>query len=128
MNIASVDDAGVQQVLQQAYEERLLRGRRLMMAKKIVEQRRRRGKGLRSERSIRDQPPVSSTSLVRAYKEDADKKRVLIQKAEIAKDRLVFVTQALLTLLRDENFANLLRAEGLETMPKNLAERFAQVT
>ena len=127
MNIASVDDAGVQQVLQQAYEDKLLRGRRLMMAKKIVEQRRRRGKGLRSERSIRDSAPISSTSLIRAYKEDADKKRVLIQKAEIAKDRLVFVTQALLNLLRDENFANLLRAEGLETMPKNLAERFAQV-
>jgi ParB family chromosome partitioning protein len=126
VNIASVDDAGVQQVLQQAYEDKLLRGRRLMLAKRIVEQRRRRGKGLRSDRSLRDQAPISSTSLIRAYKEDADKKRVLIQKAEIARDRLVFITQALQNLLQDEDFATLLRAEGLDTLPKNIADRFVQ--
>lgn len=127
VSIASTDDAGVQHVLQQAYEDKVLRGRRLMLAKRIVEQRRRRGKGLRSERSTSDQPPLSSTSLIRAYKEDADKKRLLIQKAEVARDRLVFVAQALLNLLKDDNFTTLLRAEGLETMPRNLAERFAQV-
>jgi ParB family chromosome partitioning protein len=127
VSIASVDDSGVQQVLQQAYEDKLLRGRRLMMAKRIVEQRRRRGKGLRSDRSLPDQPTLSSTSLVRAYKDDADKKRLLIQKAEIARDRLVFVIQALRNLLEDENFTTLLRAEGLDTLPKNLADRFAQV-
>jgi ParB family chromosome partitioning protein len=127
VNIASADDAGVQQVLQQAYEDKVLRGRRLMMAKRIVEQRRRRGKGLRSDRPAPGQPPITSTSLIRAYKEDADKKRLLIRKAEIARDRLVFVSQALLNLLKDENFTTLLRAEGLETMPKNLAERLAQV-
>jgi ParB family chromosome partitioning protein len=127
VNIASTDDADVQQVLQQAYEDKILRGRRLMMAKRIVEQRRRRGKGLRTDRSGAHQAPISSTSLIRAYKEDADKKRLLIRKAEFARDRLVFVSQALLNLLKDENFTTLLRAEGLETMPKNLAERFAQV-
>lgn len=127
VSIASTDDADVQQVLQQAYEDKVLRGRRLMMAKRIVEQRRRRGKGLRTDRSGSHQQPISSTSLIRAYKEDADKKRLLIRKAEFARDRLVFVSQALLNLLKDENFTTLLRAEGLETMPKNLAERFAQV-
>jgi ParB family chromosome partitioning protein len=127
--IASVDDAGIQQVLQQAYEDKTLRGRRLMLAKRIVEQRRRRGKGLKSDRSCsHDQPPLSSTSLIRAYKEDADKKRLLIQKAEIARERLVFITQALRNLLQDENFTTLLRAEGLDTLPKNLAGRFAEAS
>jgi ParB family chromosome partitioning protein len=129
VSIASVDDAGIQQVLQQAYEDKTLRGRRLMLAKRIVEQRRRRGKGLKSDRSSsRDQPPLSSTSLIRAYKEDADKKRLLIQKAEIARERLVFITQALRNLMQDENFTTLLRAEGLDTLPKNLAGRFAEVS
>jgi ParB family chromosome partitioning protein len=33
------------------------------------------------------------------------------------------VTEALRTLLSDDNFRNLLRAEGLETLPRKLAER-----
>ncbi len=125
VDIATVDDAGVQQVLQQAYENKVLRGRKLMLARRMVEQRRRRGKGLRSDRSGRDQPPLSSTALIRAYKEDTDKKRLLIRKADIARDRLVFVTQAMRRLFADENFITLLRAEALETLPKNLADRLA---
>src|SRR5690349_1891579 len=38
VSIASVYDARIQQVLQQAYEQKVLQGRRLMMAKRIVEQ------------------------------------------------------------------------------------------
>lgn len=45
VSIAAADDASVQQVLQNAYEDKVLRERRLIMAKRIVEQRRRRGKG-----------------------------------------------------------------------------------
>jgi ParB family transcriptional regulator, chromosome partitioning protein len=41
--IAQAEDSEVQNVLQQAYEEKLLRGQRLMAAKKLIEQRRRRG-------------------------------------------------------------------------------------
>lgn len=125
VGIATVDDASVQDVLQQAYENKLLRGRRLMLAKRMVEQRRRRGKGLRSDRTQRDQTPLSSNSLIKAYREDADKKRLLIRKAEVARNRLVFVTEALRNLLNDDNFVNLLRAEGLDTLPRNIADRLA---
>jgi ParB family transcriptional regulator, chromosome partitioning protein len=37
--------------------------------------------------------------------------------------RLVFVTEAMRKLLADDNFVTLLRAEALETLPKNLAMR-----
>src|SRR3546814_11432899 len=47
VEIAEADDQGIQQALQRAYETNLLRGRKLLIAKKIVEQRRRQGKGLR---------------------------------------------------------------------------------
>jgi ParB family chromosome partitioning protein len=103
-----------------------LRGRKLILAKRLIEQRRRRGKGLRSDRSRGDQPPLSSTALVRAYREDADKKRILIRKAETTRDCLVFVTQALRALFADDHFVTLLRAEGLETLPKNLSERMGE--
>lgn len=122
IDIADTDDAGVQEALQQAYESKQLRGRKLTAAKRLIEQRRRRGKGLRSDGQRREAGAVSSTALLRTYKEDVDKKRLLIRKAERSRDRLVFVTQALRSLLDDENFVTLLRAEGLDTLPRNLAE------
>ena len=47
----------------------------------------------------------------------------MVKKAEFAQQRLLFVIEALRQLLADEHFSNLLRAEGLDTLPKQLAER-----
>jgi ParB family transcriptional regulator, chromosome partitioning protein len=47
VDIAQAEDTEVQSILQQAYEKKLLRGRRLMIAKRLIEQRRRRGKGFK---------------------------------------------------------------------------------
>ncbi len=66
---------------------------------------------------------ISSESLIRAYKDDTDRKRMFVRKAEATKDRLVFVTAALKALFADEHFVTLLRAEGLDTLPRNLANR-----
>jgi len=52
-----------------------------------------------------------------------DRKRLLIRKAEATKNRLIFMTEAARKLLADENFVTLLRAEGLDTLPRNLAAR-----
>ncbi len=123
VEIAEADDSGVQRALQQAYEKKELRGRKLMIAKRVIEQRRRRGKGLRTN-GPKQQDNVSSDSLIRAYRQDTDKKRHLIRKAEATRDRLIFATEALRKLLRDENFVTLLRAEHLDTLPRNLAARF----
>jgi ParB family transcriptional regulator, chromosome partitioning protein len=122
IEIAQADDAEVQAILQQAYEKKLLRGRKLMIAKRLIEQRRRRGKGFRTGAQRREQP-LSSTTLIRAYREDVDRKRVLIRKANATRDRLIFVTEAMRKLFAEENFVTLLRAEGLDTLPKNLADR-----
>lgn len=119
--IADTDDAGVQDILQKAYESRQLRGRRLLMAKRLIESRRRRGKGLRG--SYHRTGLVSSDALLRAYRDDAEKKRLLVRKAEATRDRLVFMTEAIRKLFADENLVTLLRAEGLDTLPKNLADR-----
>lgn len=122
VEIAGAADADIQDILQHAYEKKLLRGRRLMTAKRLIEQRRRRGKGFRGGVQTRQQP-VSSASLIRAYREDVDRKRVLIRKANTTRDRLIFVTEAMRKLFAEENFITLLRAEGLDTLPKNLASR-----
>lgn len=122
VEIAGAADADIQDILQHAYEKKLLRGRKLMTAKRLIEQRRRRGKGFRGGVQTRQQP-VSSASLIRAYREDVDRKRVLIRKANTTRDRLIFVTEAMRKLFAEENFITLLRAEGLDTLPKNLASR-----
>jgi ParB family chromosome partitioning protein len=122
VEIAGAADADIQDILQQAYEKKLLRGRKLITAKRLIEQRRRRGKGFRGGSQTR-QHPVSSASLIRAYREDVDRKRVLIRKANTTRDRLIFVTEAMRKLFAEENFITLLRAEGLDTLPKNLATR-----
>jgi ParB family transcriptional regulator, chromosome partitioning protein len=123
VDIANSGDAEVQNALQHAYENNLLRGRKLLIAKRLVEQRRQRGKGLSNKPSPRGQGTISSAALLRAYKQDTEKKSLMIRKADVARNKLVFVAQALRTLFADEHFATLLRAEGLETLPHNLAER-----
>ncbi len=122
VQIADSSDNTVQAALQQAYENGLLRGRRLMVAKRLVEQRRRRGKGFQLRGTKRPQA-LSPNTLIRTYKQDVERKRLLVRKAEATRDRLTFVIQALRTLFADEHFVTLLRAEGLDTLPRNLAER-----
>ena len=124
VDIAAADDEDVQIILQQAYEKKLLRGHKLIAARRLIEQRRRRGKGIKiSGNGQRRERALSSNALVRAYREDVDRKRLLIKKAGTTRDRLIFVTEAVRKLLVDENFVTLLRAEGLDTLPRNLAER-----
>ena len=62
---------------------------------------------------------------MRAYEREADRQRLMIKKAEIAQNRLLFIVEAMRQLLADENFMTLLRAEGLATMPRTLADLIA---
>jgi ParB family chromosome partitioning protein len=122
VQIAEADDIGVQEALQQAYEKRLLRGRRLLIAKRIVENRRRRGRRLELSTSRSTSRP-SSRSLVKAYREDTDRKRLLIRKADATRSRLIFITHALRELLNDEKFVSLLKTEKLDSIPRKLIVR-----
>jgi ParB family chromosome partitioning protein len=124
VEIAEADDTEVQQVLHQAYERKLLRGQKLTAVKRLIAQRQRQGKGFKSSGSgQKPKRPLSVDRLLRTYREDTDKKRLLVRKAEATYGRLVFVTEALRKLLADESFVTLLRAEGLSTFPSNLGAR-----
>ena len=121
--IASVDDAEIQRILQQAYDNKQLRGHRLVAVKRLLQQRQRRGKHLRNDERKRTKP-ISLVGVLRTYQEDTHKKRALMRKADATKGRLVFVVEALRKILADEAFTKLLQAEGLDTLPRNLSERF----
>jgi ParB family chromosome partitioning protein len=61
--------------------------------------------------------------VVRAFRREQERQREAIKKAELCEKRLTFSTSALRQLCRDEHFINLLRAEGLDTLPQYLAEQ-----
>jgi ParB family chromosome partitioning protein len=112
----------VQAALQDAYESGQLRGGQLMQARKILQRRSTLGKSI-DHRPMRKGSSVTTSSLVRNYQREVERQRLLIRKAEFAQQRLLFVIEALRQLLADEHFSNLLSAEGLNTLPKQLAER-----
>jgi ParB family chromosome partitioning protein len=124
--IAAADDEGVQRSLMQAYESGKLRGSALVKARRLIEQRKTRGKSLRGDgpraRGAR-KAAVTAESVVRTYNKEVQRQMVLVKKARLCETRLTFIQTALGDLFRDDNFVNLLRAEGLDTMPKNLRDR-----
>ena len=125
VDIADADDVGVQRVLRQAYEKKLLRGGRLLAAKRLVEARQKHGKG-RANTVERPRKNLSVETLLKTYENDVEKKKVLLRKASATRSELLFLTQALKALMADENFVTLLRAEGLASLPKQVADRLTQ--
>lgn len=122
VEIAEAEDADVQRVLHEAYEKKLLRGHSLIAAKRLIEIRRSQGPRVKvtERRRVR---PMSVDALLRAYRQDVDKKRMIVRDATSTRGMLLFVVEALRALRADEAFVNLLRAEGLYTLPAKLAER-----
>lgn len=119
---AGNDDKAIQTALQQAYELGNLRGRQLIRARRVIERRMVLGRSARRG-TPRKRTGVTSSSLVRTYQKEVERQRLLVRKAEFTQQRLLFVTCALRELFADENFTNLMRAEGLGSLPKYLAER-----
>jgi ParB family chromosome partitioning protein len=108
-------------LLQEAYENGQLKGRQIIEAKRLIEKRQELGPSSPTAAQIK--PPTSSYSLVRTYQKEVERQRKMVLKAEHAHQRLLLVVQGLKKLFADENFVTLLRAEGLDTLPKYLAER-----
>jgi ParB family transcriptional regulator, chromosome partitioning protein len=122
VEIAEADHHDVQSALSNAYERGLLRGRRLLAAKKLVETRQRRGKGL-ANGDGRPRRQMSADSLVKAYQEDTDRKRVMIRRTEATRNRLLFIVEAIRRLSQDQQFLGIIEDEDLATMPENIANR-----
>lgn len=125
MEIARAKEADVQKALADAYEQKTLPGNQILAIRKIVDQRNLTGKTLhaigRGPQSARKQ--VTAAALIRAYRKETDRQKLLVRKATLAQSRLLFVVNALKRLLADDHFVTLLRAEAMNTIPAPLAER-----
>lgn len=119
---AGSNDKDIQAALQEAYENGQLRGNHLIQARKVIEKRRSLGRTIArgAPRKVQD---VTSSSLIRTYQHEVERQKLMVKKAEFAQQRLLFVAEAMRQLMANENFTNLLRAEGLDTLPQYLADR-----
>jgi ParB family chromosome partitioning protein len=125
MEIVRAKEGDIQEALAEAYEKRSIPGNQILAIRRIIELRNMKGKGMERPERTSSQPKkkVTAETLVRAYRKETERQRLLIKKANVSQTRLLFVINALRRLLADEHFVTLLRAEVLLTLPRPLAER-----
>jgi ParB family chromosome partitioning protein len=122
IDIAKTEGKEAQQELLKAYESRQLNQTSIRVVKKLIDQRQFFGKSLgrRGRQARRNRH--TAEGLVNAYRKESQRQKLMVKKAKFCEARLVFVQAAFGRLLTDEDFINLLRAEGLATVPKFIAE------
>jgi ParB family chromosome partitioning protein len=122
MEIVRANEAETQRELLKGYEAKQLSWNAIRTVKRLMDQRRyvgkERDKGTRIRKSR-----TSVEAMVNAYKRESQRQKLLVKKARVCDAKLLFVVTAFEKLLADENFVNLLRAEGLATMPKYLSAK-----
>ena len=125
VGISGASDEDSQRLLMEAYERKDMNQKTLAAFKRVLDQRRHFGRnyGTRHRDSGRR---TSAESLVRAYRLESQRQKLMVRKAKLCEAKLLSVSAAIKVLVGDEDYINLLRAEKLETMPKFLAERARQ--
>lgn len=125
MEIARAKEAEVQKALTEAYEKKALPGNQVLAIRRIIDERKLTGKTLQRTNPRSRTPPsrLTADTLVRAYRKETERQKVLIKKAQFVETRLLFIVNALRHLLAEEHFVTLLRAEAMPTMPRPLAVR-----
>jgi ParB family transcriptional regulator, chromosome partitioning protein len=126
IDIAKTDGVETQRALLKAYEKKQLNHASIRDVKKLMEQRQFLGKqrGSGGHGSRKNRP--SAENLVRIYRRESEKRKLLVRKARLCEEQLIFVVTGISKLMGNEHFVTLLRAESLATMPKVLGEKIAK--
>jgi ParB family chromosome partitioning protein len=122
VDIAKTDTLETQRELLKAYEEKQLDYKSLKFVKGLIEKRRLIGKQS-GGKGPGPKAKTSVESMVRVYRKESLRQKLMIKKATVCDERLAFIVTAFDKLLADENFFTLLRAESLATMPKYLTAK-----
>jgi ParB family chromosome partitioning protein len=125
IGISGMSDDESQRLLMESYERKELNQKSLTAFKRLVDQRRYLGKNY-GQRKTQGPGLTTAQSLVRAYKLETQRQKLMVKKAKLCEARLLSISAAFTVLVADEDYINLLRAEDLHTMPKFLAERAKQ--
>jgi ParB family chromosome partitioning protein len=122
ITIATSDEQAVQRALAEAYEKNDLRGKALLKARRLIEMRRRHGKAGKAKPNGKLGADVSADQIMKTYQRESARQRLVVRKSKLCETRLLFIVSALKTMVKDEHFITLLRAEGLDSMPEFLAK------
>lgn len=123
MQISAAGPEDVQVAMMEAYDSGMLRGEQLMKVRRLID--RRQAAGKRYTRTRREQGTMTPRRLLLAYQAEVRRQRLVVKKAEVGEQRLLFVVSALRRLMSDEHFRTLLRAENVGEVPKPLADRLS---
>lgn len=126
VQIAAADEEGAQRMLHEAYERGAMKQVSLSSFRRLLEQRRCFGKDYSNDSRIRNRRRTTTDGLIMAYKQETQRQKLMVRKAQACESRLLSLTAAFKALYADENFTTLLRAEDLDTLPKFLLERVRQ--
>jgi ParB family chromosome partitioning protein len=121
--IADSKDTEVQRILLDAYESGEIKQSTLAAFRNLVQMRKSWGRSYGKIPESARPKKTSSQMFLNRYRQLAEKQRLQIRKARSVEGRLLAISAAFKILLHDENFSNVLRAEGIETMPRFLAEQ-----
>jgi len=127
VSISGLDDEASQRMLLEAYERKEMKQTTLSTFRKLLEQRKCFGRTY-SKEAQRGKKRTSADGLILAYKRETQRQKLMVRKAQAAESRLLSLTAAFKALLADENFATLLRAEELQTLPKFIVERVQEAS
>lgn len=83
ITIATSDDKGIQRALTEAYERNDLRGKALLPARRLIENRHARGKGIRGGKRSSPQSAITSDHLLKTYQNETLRQKLTIQRAKI---------------------------------------------
>lgn len=87
---AGDDEKEVQNALQEAYESGSLRGRQLIEVRRLIRRRQQLGKS--SSRAMSRKPSdITTSSLVRTYQKEVMRQQVMVRRASIAQEKLLFI-------------------------------------
>ena len=120
--ITRAEEKDVQKALEAAYASGELRGKKLLEARRLVELRHRHGKQRGGARNKQPRARMTSAALVKAYRAEAERQQDMVRRAQSTRSSLLFLDAAFQSLLKDENFLTLLRAEGLDSVPRMIVD------
>jgi ParB family transcriptional regulator, chromosome partitioning protein len=118
VQIATAGGDAVQNAMMEAYEKGELRGGKLRVVQRLIASRFARQRP-ENEKAL----DLSRQELAQTYEQHTARQRDLIRKADSVEECLAILTAAMKQLFADAAFVNLLRREGLDTMPEPLATR-----
>lgn len=123
VSISRALDNEVQQLLLDAYESGILRGRKVTIVRRILEQRARSGKqGKVAFAKAPTRKPMTQEELSRLYQRDVEIHRRIQTKSEFTQQSLLLIKEIFRQLFADKEFCTLIKSEGITSVPQPLAD------